>query len=164
MPVRPTTKAAKTGLFNMLNQRLSLEGAAVLDLYAGTGNISYELISRGAGSLIAVDVDKHCVAFIEKTFKLLQASVAEACRYDAITFLEMCSQSIDLIFEEPPYEHSPVELIVEMVMKRSLLNSNGLLVIEHSSKTNYRQHQNLMMDRKYGAVAFSIFVADKSIS
>ncbi len=161
LPVRPTTDFAKTGLFNMLNQRLSLEGAAVLDLYAGTGNISYELISRGAGSLIAVDADKHCVAFIDKTFKLLQASLAQACRDDAISFLEMCNQSFDLIFADPPYEHSPVEQIVELVMQKRLLNSNGLLVIEHSSKKNYRQHQNLLIDRKYGAVAFSIFVADK---
>ena len=161
LPVRPTTDFAKTGLFNILSNHLSFSTIAALDLYCGTGNISYELISRGAKSVTAVDSDKRCVAFVQKTFNDIHAENAKAKQSDALDFLEQCSRPFDLIFANPPFNLNPVQEIAEIVYRKKLLTAQGLLVIEHCSEMQAPKSDNLLETRTYGAVAFSIFVAEK---
>ncbi|MBS1765690.1 MAG: 16S rRNA (guanine(966)-N(2))-methyltransferase RsmD [Bacteroidetes bacterium] len=159
LPVRPTTDFAKTGLFNILSFRKNLAGSTVLDLFAGTGNITYEFISRGVAHITSVDHSKTCTTFITSTLRKLNAENAEVITDDALKFLEECHQQFDILFADPPYQNSPVAEIVKIVFSRHLLKPEGLLIVEHSSSE--KQVTEPMADemRKYGAVAFSIFVA-----
>ncbi len=161
LPVRPTTDFAKTGLFNILSNHLNFSTVTALDLFTGTGNISYELISRGVKNVTAVDADKRCIAFVQKIFNEIHAENAEATQSDALEFLEQCSRTFDLIFADPPFNSNPIQDIVEIVFRKKLLTSPGLLIIEHSSEMQAPKSDNLLETRTYGAVAFSIFVAEK---
>lgn len=159
LPVRPTTDFAKTGLFNILSFRKNLTGCTVLDLYAGTGNITYEFISRGVEHITSVDYHKGCTSFITSTLKKLNADNSQVITSDALEWMENCRQQYDIIFADPPYENSPVAELVNIIFSNHLLKTDGLLIIEHSS--NIKPVTNPVADeiRKYGAVAFSIFAS-----
>jgi 16S rRNA (guanine966-N2)-methyltransferase len=161
LPVRPTTDFAKTGLFNILSNRISWPNTTALDLFAGTGNISYEMISRGVANITAVDLDKRCVAFIQKTFDDIHAINTSVIHSDALEFLDQCTSTFDLIFADPPFAESPVNDLVSLVFNKKLLRKNGLLVIEHSSDMSFTIPEYIPEKRTYGAVSFSIFVAEK---
>lgn len=159
LPVRPTTDFAKTGLFNILSFRKNLADCKVLDLYAGTGNITYEFISRGVKHITSVDYHKGCTSFITSTLKKLNADNSQVITSDTLEWLENCHQQYDIIFADPPYENSPVAELVNIIFNNHLLKTDGLLIIEHSS--NIKHVTNPVADeiRKYGAVAFSIFAS-----
>lgn len=161
LPVRPTTDFAKTALFNILTHSLDLSSCNVLDLYAGTGNITYEFISRQVRTIAAVDKNRACCHFIEKTIAVLQAEdIANVMHADALLFLASDALSYDIIFADPPFEHCPIATIHDIVFTRNLLGENGMLIVEHSSKMKLPLLNNLKETRTYGAVAFSIFVQD----
>jgi len=133
LPVRPTTDRAKEALFNILNNQYYFDEVNVLDLFAGTGNISYEFGSRGASQITAVDSDFGCVQFISKTAALLELDIS-AIKSDVISYLEKTNHKWDIIFADPPYAipQEVFEGIAEIVFDRELLNENGLLIIEHA--------------------------------
>lgn len=161
LPVRPTTDFAKTGLFNILSHKINLNDIHILDLYAGTGNMTYEFLSRGAKHVTAVDNNKSCTAFISSTLQKLKITNARVITSDALLYLANCKESYDIIFADPPYHSSPVNEIANAVMQYGLLLPDGLLIIEHSSDLHSTENAYLLETRRYGAVAFSIFVADK---
>lgn len=158
LPVRPTTDMAKEALFNILNNRYYLENLSVLDLYAGTGNISYEFASRGAEAITAVDAAFDCVKFIRKTATELEFPIA-ATKSPVRKFLEQTGMTFDIIFADPPYDMSEEEFseIPELVFKRELLKENGSLVIEHGKHTDLSELPNFTEQRKYGSSVFSFF-------
>jgi len=158
LPVRPTTDMAKEALFNILYNTYDFEGLAILDLYSGTGNISYEFASRGSRVVTAVETDRHCVSFIRKTAANLELPIT-ALRAKALDFLEKTSGTYDIIFADPPYDRprEEFEMIRDLVFQRSLLKEGGLLVIEHGRKTDLSTGQNFLEDRKYGGSVFSFF-------
>lgn len=157
LPVRPTTDFAKTGLFNILNSNYNFPALNVLDLFAGTGNISYEFISRGCKSLIAVDSNNRCAEFIRQTFDKLKTSIAQVKRKDAIQFLNETSNSYDIIFSDPPYDLEIISELHKIIFEKNLLNKNGMFVFEHESSKDYSSLENFTEKRKYGIVAFSFF-------
>ena len=157
LPVRPTTDFAKTGIFNILANYVDFGNISVLDLFCGTGNVSYEFGSRGSSTIIAVDDNAHCVKFVSDTFLKLNLVKAKVIRADVFRFLEKCEAKFDIIFADPPYELATTDVIPDLVMKKKLLNENGWLIIEHQSKRNLQSIFQPEEVRKYGNCAFSIF-------
>ena len=157
LPVRPTTDFAKESLFNILNNLVDFEELSVLDLFAGTGNISYEFFSRGAKLVTAVEMDSKCVAFIEKTAQMLNAECLEAIRMDVFQFLKHPYGKYDVIFADPPYFSEQVEELPDLVFKTDLLVKEGLFILEHSKKNDFTGHPFFNQHRNYGNVNFSFF-------
>ncbi len=158
LPVRPTTDRAKEALFNILAAEMDWPRAHVLDLYAGTGNISYECASRGGESITAVDANAGCVAFIRKTAGELDMPIL-AVRSDCMAYLRETALKFDLVFADPPYDMDPgkLEELVEEVMGRQLLNPDGLLVLEHTRETDLSHIGAFEQARRYGGTVFSFF-------
>ncbi|MEA1784917.1 RsmD family RNA methyltransferase [Arenibacter sp. GZD96] len=158
LPVRPTTDMAKEALFNILHNRFYFPDLHVLDLCAGTGNISYEFASRGVSKILAVDADPGCVEFIVKTSEALGFSIA-VTKSDVFQFLENTEQSFHLIFTDPPYDMAleDFEKIATHVFNHKLLLEDGLLVIEHSKHMNLAHLPHFTQSRKYSNSVFSFF-------
>jgi 16S rRNA (guanine(966)-N(2))-methyltransferase RsmD len=157
LPVRPTTDFAKESLFNILNNYFYFDSIEVLDLFAGTGNISYEFAAREAVKVLAVDSNELCVNFIEKTAQSLHFDNLKAVRNDEIRFLTGCKQTFNVIFADPPYDWNKYDAIVQSVFENNLLCKDGFLVIEHALEINFQEHPKFYQQRHYGKVNFSIF-------
>lgn len=130
---------------------------SVLDLFSGTGNISYEFASRGCRKIIAVDNNYPATRFIQKASSDFGFTSISIIRMDVIRYLERTSENFDLIFADPPYEMKDIEKIPELIFKRKLINVNGWLILEHSGKVYFSDHKSFLEERKYGYVHFSIF-------
>lgn len=156
LPVRPTTDQAKEGLFNILAHRGLLTDARVLELFAGTGNVSYEFWSRGAASITAVDQHAACVRYIQATFKEL-AVAGQAIAAPAERFTDKAQEQWDIIFMDPPYAWSGVPALLDKVWERELLAPDGLLIVEQASATSLAGLRYFLESRKYGGSSFSFF-------
>jgi 16S rRNA (guanine966-N2)-methyltransferase len=161
LPVRPTTDYAKTGLFNILNNLVDYESISVLDLFSGTGNITYELISRGCTDITSVDIDKNCVKFISETASKLIAAEVKIIKGDAFQFISNCFRAFDVIFADPPFDLTKAALLPEMIFENNLLNPNGIFIFEHVSGIDYSANKYFSEVRKYGHVSFSFFRFNK---
>lgn len=160
-PSRPTTDFAKEGLFNVLENEFSLFDLNILDLCAGTGNISYEFLSREAGTVTAIDSNFICVKHMNKLAKEFdcQAEI-NILKSDIFTYLEHCNEHFDIIFADPPFDFKEYPRIIELVFERDLLSENGMLVIEHGKETELSAITHFQKIRKYGGVCFSFFQKD----
>jgi len=158
LPVRPTTDYAKEGLFNILNNNIDYSESTLLDLFSGTGNISYEFGSRGGKEMIAVDSFYGCVKYIESIAEELELPIT-TIKSDVIKYLSNCSKSFDIIFADPPYnfELKQLEELVEAVYDKNLLNEDGMLIIEHKKQTDLSSVTNFQESRRYGDSVFSFF-------
>lgn len=157
LKARPTTDFAKTGLFNVLNNLVEFDGISVLDLFAGTGSISFEFVSRGAAFVTAVDIEAaHCKSIKENAdlYSLNQLSVI---RRDVFQYLQSANGKYDVIFADPPYDLEEAKQLPDIIMESGLLNEGGFFVLEHGNKTSFEGHPNLFDERKYGSVYFSFF-------
>ncbi len=157
LPVRPTTDLAKEAIFNILVNNFDLEDVHVLDLFAGTGNITYEFASRGAAGVTSIDIDLRCVNFIRKTVAEMGFSAVLSFRSDAFRFLKNCDYQYDIIFCDPPYELEGIEEIPVTVYERNLLKTDGWLILEHSRDYDFSNSPGFLQHRKYGKVNFSVF-------
>ncbi|MHB9055793.1 MAG: 16S rRNA (guanine(966)-N(2))-methyltransferase RsmD [Paludibacteraceae bacterium] len=154
---RPTTDFAKEGLFNLLNNRIDFEGIDVLDLFAGTGSISLEFISREASSVISVEQsERHCT-FIRKVCKELNIYNLMLVKGDVFRYIISTKIKFNVIFADPPYELDKLSEIPDLILNYKLLKPDGLLVLEHSAKNNFENHPNFVLHRHYGNVNFSFF-------
>lgn len=158
LPVRPTTDMSKESLFNILNNYFNFSELRVLDLFAGTGNISYEFASRGSNPITSVDGDYGCVTFIKKTAKEFDFDIT-AIKSDVFKFLEKSKASFDIIFADPPYgmEQKDFEKIVSLVFENELLEEDGMMIIEHSKHTPIDHMINFSFSKNYGGSVFSFF-------
>lgn len=162
LPVRPTTDRAKEALFNILNNHFNWEEIKTLDLFSGTGNISFELASRGVQQLIAVDRNKHCVYFIDQTAKSFDMPIT-VIKNSVERFLSIPAGPFDFIFADPPYAFSKDQLLTlaAELLDNNWLDKEGLLVIEHDSHLDLSQHLLCYDDRIYGSSRFSFFTLNK---
>ncbi|EIA07724.1 RsmD family RNA methyltransferase [Flavobacterium frigoris] len=158
LPVRPTTDMSKEALFNVLNNHFSFEGLKVLDLFAGTGNISYEFASRGSSPITSVDGDFGCVKFIKQVAAEYDFNIA-ATKSDVFKFLERNNATFDIIFADPPYalDQTTFEKIVLLVFEKNTLNEDGMMVIEHSKYTKLDHMIHFSFKKSYGGSIFSFF-------
>lgn len=154
---RPTTDIAKEGLFNILQNQIDFEGLNTLDLFGGTGAISYELASRGAAHLTIVEKDKHMFEFIKKNVEALQIENCKRVLSDVFKFLENCTQQYDFIFAGPPYALQTIDELPKIIIEKKLLSEGGIFVLEHTSRNNYESYPGFVKQRNYGTTVFSFF-------
>ena len=154
---RPTTDIAKEGLFNILENNLDLSALRTLDLFGGTGSISYELASRGVRDLTVVEKDPAMFAFIQKSAKELGlGEYYKVVRIDVFKFIEQCTSTFDFIFAGPPYALGTIDELPKLAVR--LLNDKGWFVLEHTPRNNYEGYPLFVTQRNYGTTIFSIFV------
>jgi 16S rRNA (guanine966-N2)-methyltransferase len=158
---RPTTDIAKEGLFNILQSNRELEGLKTLDLFGGTGSISFELASRGATDLTIVEKDGQMLDFIRKTAETLGLNKLKIIPSDVFRFLKNNKEQYDFIFAGPPYALETIDQIPEYVIKGNLLNENGWFVLEHTPRNRYKDYPLFVSERNYGTTLFSIFIHKK---
>ncbi|MCM1108624.1 MAG: RsmD family RNA methyltransferase [Clostridium sp.] len=157
---RPTTDFAKENLFNVLNNYLDFEdNATALDLFAGTGSISLELLSRGCTRVISVEKDPLHFKFITKLFQSLNDRAACPVRSDVFRFVERCNEQFDLVFADPPYALKELGLLPDLVLNKRLLKADGIFVLEHGKTQDFSSHPGFFAHRSYGSVNFSFFRA-----
>lgn len=158
LPVRPTTDMAKEALFNIINHRYHFHDISFLDLFAGTGNISYEFASRGTEYIVAVDQNFRCTKFIDKTAKEFNMPI-QVIKADVFSFLEKTKQTQTIIFADPPYEleYGKFLKIIETVFKNQLLEIEGVFIIEHSKQTDLSESPHFSEVKSYGGNCFSFF-------
>ncbi len=155
---RPTTDIAKEGLFNILQNSIDLEGIKTLDLFGGTGSITYELASRGAADLTIVEKDEKMFAFIKQNLEAFGIDNCKAVRSEVFRFMRDCREQYDLIFAGPPYALQTIDDLPVEVFKNSLLKENGQFILEHTPRNHYENHPHFKMSRNYGTTLFSFFV------
>ena len=158
LPVRPTTDLSKEALFNILNNHFNFSGLKILDLFAGTGNISYEFASRGSEPITSVDADFGCINFIKKTATEFDFDIT-TIKSDVFKFLERCNTSYDIVFADPPYHLSQeqFESIVKLIFENEILDEEGMLIVEHSKETKLEHLENFSFAKHYGGTTFSFF-------
>ena len=155
---RPTTDFARENLFNILTNRIDFDETSVLDLFAVTVSISFELASRGCQSVTTVEIDHVHYAFIASVISQLQLEkVVHLLRYDVLKFIPRCTETYDLIFADPPYQLKSLKDIPDLVLKHQLINPGGLLILEHGKSDNFSAHPNVVEQRVYGSVHFTFF-------
>jgi 16S rRNA (guanine(966)-N(2))-methyltransferase RsmD len=155
---RPTTDVAKEGLFNVIENNLDITELKTLDLFGGTGSISYELASRGARELVIVEKDAAMYEFIRRTATTLALKNLTAIRSDVFRFIDQCSDKFDFIFAGPPYALNSIDELPVKIFQKQLLNTGGWFVLEHTPRNNYEAFPEYSTQRNYGTTVFSIFV------
>ena len=155
--LRPTTDFAKEGLFNILSNKYDMSSFDVLDLFSGTGSISYEFASRGCNTVHAVEIDSRHVAFIRATARKISLSQIRVVRNDVFHFINICTMLYDIVFADPPFEMSHIEKIPDSVLESNILKPDGMFILEHSAKKDFSEHEKFFDHRRYGNVHFSFF-------
>ncbi|MFD2288156.1 16S rRNA (guanine(966)-N(2))-methyltransferase RsmD [Pedobacter petrophilus] len=157
LPVRPTTDMAKEALFNILNNKFDFESCSVLDLFCGTGNLTFEFASRNVEKVLAVDLDYGCVNWVKHTAQKFEFEQVEVRKGDVFKMLAQMTGTYDLIFADPPYNMPNIPQLPILVKERQLLKPDGLLVVEHQSHMKLNNQPGYTETRKYGNSSFSFF-------
>jgi len=155
---RPTTDIAKEGLFNIIQNNLDIESLSVLDLFGGTGSISYELASRGAAAITIVEKDNQMFDFIKRTSEALQFENFKVVKSDVFKFIETTNVTYDFVFAGPPYALASIDDLPRKVFEKALLNPGGWFVLEHTPRNDYKKFAHYKSERNYGTTIFSIFI------
>lgn len=158
---RPTTDIAKEGLFNILQNRMDFEDIKTLDLFGGTGSISYELASRGAADLTIIEKDPAMQAFIKKNVDLLGIENCKVLKLEVFSFLASCTEQYDFIFAGPPYALGTIDDIPKIIVERQLIAPGGFFVLEHTPRNGYEDQPGFSFVRNYGTTLFSFFEAQE---
>jgi len=154
---RPTTDIAKEGLFNILQNRIDFSGIKTLDLFGGTGCISYELASRGAADVTIVEKDPAMYSFIKKNTEAFGMENCKLLRMDVFSFLNTCSDSFDFIFAGPPYALGPIDELPKIIVQKKMINPGAYFVLEHTPRNKYENFEGFSFVRNYGTTLFSFF-------
>jgi 16S rRNA (guanine(966)-N(2))-methyltransferase RsmD len=155
---RPTTDIAKEGLFNILQNNIDFDDLKTLDLFGGTGSISFELTSRGAADLTIVEKDPNMSEFINQTATNFKIQNLKLIRSDVFNFIEQCTDQFDLIFAGPPYALQNIDDLPTLIFEKKLLTNDGWFILEHTPANNYENFTYFRTSRNYGTTIFSIFV------
>ncbi len=155
--LRPTTDMAKESLFNVVHNLIDFDEIDALDLFSGTGSISYELVSRGANSVLAVEQNGQQTRFIESVIQKLEMENMRILRMDVFQFLKTNKRSFDLVFADPPYDMPEIGSLPELIFSNKILSAEGIFILEHSRNFSFEEHPHFFNHRKYGNVNFSFF-------
>jgi len=157
---RPTTDCARENLFNILVHRYDLEGMSVLDLFSGTGSISFEFASRGCTNVTCVEANFNHYRFIRSVIEKLELKTEiRPIKADAFRYIEKAAGKFDIVFADPPYDLTKIDDIPELILNAGLVKKGGILILEHGKRNNFTGHPNFQEIRTYGSVNFSFFLA-----
>ncbi len=154
---RPTTDFAKESIFNVLNGYLDFDGIAALDLFAGTGSISLEMLSRGCKPVVSVEGNREHATFITQCMKKIGTTDHILIRGDVFRFLKKCHEQFNFVFADPPYALDALDTIPSLIFQYQLLKPKGVLVLEHGKNYNFSEEPHFIEHRSYGSVNFSLF-------
>ncbi len=158
-PTRPTTDISKEALFNIISNNFDFEDLKVLDLFCGTGNHTYEFVSRGTKDVTSVDKFHGCIRFVNETVKTLDITDhVRIVKADVFKFVEYTKDTYDYIFAGPPYGLKTMDMIPGLIFKNQLVKGDGWFVMEHNPNHNYEDHPNFDFSRNYGQTIFSVFI------
>lgn len=157
---RPTTDIAREGLFNIIQNNLDIEDLTTLDLFGGTGCISYELASRGCTDLTIVEKDTAMYEFIKKTADMLKLENFKLVKSDVFKFIETANRQYDFIFAGPPYALATIDDLPRKIFEKKLLSKGGWFVLEHTPRNDYKKFAHYRNERNYGTTIFSIFIQE----
>jgi 16S rRNA (guanine966-N2)-methyltransferase len=155
---RPTTDVAKEGLFNIINNNLEFDTLKTLDLFGGTGSITYELASRGARDLTIVEKDGPMYDFIKSTSLALRIENLRILKMDVFRFIDQCTETFDFIFAGPPYALQNIDDLPRLIFEKKIMNHSGWFILEHTPRNNYKKFPFYSTERNYGTTIFSIFI------
>jgi 16S rRNA (guanine966-N2)-methyltransferase len=155
---RPTTDFARESLMNILTNRFDFSAISLLDLFGGTGAISYEFASRGTEDIDIIETDRRNCDFIRKTLRQFDLKSAKVHRMDVRDWLKICHKQYDIIFADPPYALNWLTEIPDMVLRSGAVTQSTLFILEHPRKMDFSGHVSLSEHRKYGNVNFSFFL------
>lgn len=157
LPVRPTTDMARESLFNILNNYVDYEECSVMDLFAGTGAVSFEFVSRGVKDVTAIDINNQCTDFIKSTCQQLHIDNMHVVRADVFDLLKRAYRKFDIIFADPPYALDGLDKLPDLVFERQVLTEDGIFVLEHPREYSFEDHPHFWQHRAYGKVNFTFF-------
>ena len=157
LPVRPTTDMARESLFNILNNYVDYEECAVMDLFAGTGAVSLEFISRGAREVTAIDINMQCTDFIKQSTAKLGIGNLHVVRADVFDLLKRANRKFDIVFADPPYALEGLPTLPDIVFDRGVLTDDGIFILEHPREYSFEEHPHFWQHRAYGKVNFTFF-------
>jgi 16S rRNA (guanine(966)-N(2))-methyltransferase RsmD len=158
---RPTTDFAKEALFNIIENNFDIENLSVLDLFSGTGSITYEFASRDAKKVTSVEMDSSHFKFIRTMLLKLDMVQVNPIRSDAFKIINNPWEAFDLIFADPPYDLKGLEKIPELILNEKILDKEGWFILEHPSKMKFNHVPGIFDHRNYGSVNFSFFKIPK---
>ncbi len=154
---RPTTDFAREGLFNILYNRIDFESSSILDLFSGTGSISYEFASRGAFSVHLIEKDLKHISAIRKIIKEIGFENIKPVHIDVKAYLKTCSVKYDVVFADPPYDLSWLKELPDLVTQSGIIKEDGFFILEHPRSNSFKDHKLFFEHRNYGGVNFSFF-------
>ncbi len=157
LKARPTTDFAKENIFNVLANNYDFEELDILDLFSGTGSISYEFASRGAKSVVSVEKDPIHSSFIRQCAAALKLTAVMAIKTNVFLYIKSCKSQYDIIFADPPYDLPEVDTMPDLILNADMLKEDGLLILEHSKDKDFSTHPRFVSKRAYGSVNFSMF-------
>ena len=157
---RPTTDFARESLFNILNNRIDFEAITVLDLFAGTGSISYEFASRGAREVHLVEQDQKHITGIKRIIKDIGFTNIKPVHIDVKAYLKICQVKYDIVFADPPYGIKWLKDIPDIITGSDIISKDGFLILEHPKSMRFNDHKSFFEHRNYGGVNFSFFRAE----
>lgn len=148
---------AREGLFNILNNILDYEELSVLDLFSGTGAISFEFISRGVREVTAIEINSKCTDFIKKSAQQFGVNNLHVVRSDVFDLLKRAYKKFDVIFADPPYQLEDLPTLPDLIFEKQMLAEGGIFILEHSKEHSFENHPCFWQHRKYGKVNFTFF-------
>ena len=157
LPVRPTTDMARESLFNILNNYVDYEDCTVMDLFAGTGAVSFEFISRGVKEVTSVDINNQCIEFIKQSAQHMRVSNLHAVRSNVFDLLKRAYKKFDIIFADPPYALDTLPQLPDLVFGSNILTDDGIFILEHPREFQFEEHPHFWQHRNYGKVNFTFF-------
>ncbi|MCD4794484.1 MAG: 16S rRNA (guanine(966)-N(2))-methyltransferase RsmD [Bacteroidales bacterium] len=158
---RPTTDYAKESLFNIIESRVNIQSLRVLDIFSGSGNISFEFLSRECKEVVSVENNKKYSDHIRKQISQLFPKKGKVICTDAFKFCQKSDLDFDIIFADPPFNHKDIKTIPDLILNNKSLNNKALIIVEHPNEINFSEHSNYIETRRYGNISFSFFQKDE---
>lgn len=157
LPVRPTTDMARESLFNILNNYVDYEECTVMDLFSGTGAVSFEFVSRGAKEVTSIDINNQCTDFIKSTIQQFGITNMHVVRADVFDLLKRAYKKFDIVFADPPYNLNNLDSLPDIIFEHNILTEDGFFVLEHPKEYLFDDHPHFWQHRHYGKVNFTFF-------
>ena len=161
LPVRPTTDMARESLFNILNNYVDYEECTVMDLFAGTGAVSLEFVSRGAKEVTSIEINNACTDFIKQSATQFGVKNLHVVRADVFDLLKRANRKFDIVFADPPYALEDLAKLPDLVFEREILTDTGMFILEHPREYSFEEHPHFWQHRVYGKVNFTFFAQEE---